>query len=128
MATITTPLRIGPTDHGRMMTLEEFLEAEEAERFRFELSRGVLEVTEVPDDPHGMVVANLYDTISRYRRDHPGFIHRYGGGNEFRFWLPQMVSGRNPDLAVVLRGARRIGEAERSRAGRRGRVAEQRQM
>ena len=87
------------------MTLEEFLEAEEVEGYGFELARGVLEVTEVPDDPHGVVVANLYDAISRYRRDHPGFIHRYGGGNEFRFWLPQMVSGRNPDLAVVLRGA-----------------------
>ena len=38
-------------------------------------------------------------------RDHPGVILRYGGGNEFRFWLPRMISGRNPDLGVVLRGA-----------------------
>jgi Uma2 family endonuclease len=87
------------------MTLDEFIEAEEAEGFRFELARGVLEVTEVPDDPHGVVVSNLYDAVSRYRREHPGSIHRYGGGNEFRFWLPGMVSGRSPDLAVVLRGA-----------------------
>ena len=28
MATVTTPLRIGPADHGRTMTLEEFLDAE----------------------------------------------------------------------------------------------------
>ena len=47
----------------------------------------------------------LYDTIGRYRRDHPGTIRRYGVGGEFRFWLPGMISGRNPDLAVVLRGA-----------------------
>src|SRR4051812_49008780 len=79
MATITTSLRIGLADHGRMMTLEEFLEAEEAEGYCFELARGELEVTEVPDDPHGVVVANLYDTLSRYRREHPGHIHRYGG-------------------------------------------------
>jgi Uma2 family endonuclease len=105
MATTTAPLRIGPTDHGRTMTLEEFLEAEEVEGYGFELARGVLEATEVPDDPHGVVVANLYDTVSRYRREHPGHVHRYGGGNEIRFWLPRMVSGRNPDLAVVLRGA-----------------------
>ena len=42
MATITTSLRIGPADHGRMMTLEEFLEAEEAEGYCFELARGSL--------------------------------------------------------------------------------------
>jgi Uma2 family endonuclease len=43
--------------------------------------------------------------VSRYDAQHPGKSHRYGGGNEFRFWLPRMVSGRNPDLGVVLRGA-----------------------
>jgi Uma2 family endonuclease len=105
MATVATPLRIGLADHGRTMTLDEFLEAEEEEGYRYELARGVLEVSEVPNDPHGDVVANLYDAISRYRRDHPGVIRRYGGGNEFRFWLPRMISGRNPDLGVVLHGA-----------------------
>ena len=103
--TIATPLRIGLADHGRTMTLEEFREAEELEGYIYELARGVLEVSEVPNDPHGVVVANLYDGISRYRRDHPGVILRYGGGNEFRFWLPRMISARHPDLGVVLRGA-----------------------
>ena len=87
------------------MTLEEFREAEETEGYRYELARGVLEVTEVPNDPHGVVVCNLYRAMSRYDAQHPGKIHRYGGGNEFRFWLPRMVSGRNPDLGVVLHGA-----------------------
>ena len=31
-------------------------------------------------------------------------IQRFGGAGEFRLWLPGMVSGRNPDVAVVLRG------------------------
>jgi Uma2 family endonuclease len=87
------------------MTLEEFREAEEDDGYRYELSRGVLEVTEVPNDPHGVVVCNLYRALGRYDEQHPGAIHRYGGGSEFRFWLPRMVSGRNPDLGVVLRGA-----------------------
>jgi Uma2 family endonuclease len=107
MATVATatPLRLGPADQGRVMTLEEFREAEETGGYRYELARGVLEVTEVPNDPHGVVVCNLYRAVSRYDAQHPGKIHRYGGGNEFRFWLPGMVSGRNPDLGVVLRGA-----------------------
>jgi hypothetical protein len=59
MATVAPPLRIGPADHGRMITLEEFREAEELDGYRYELARGVLEVTDVPDDPHGMVVCNI---------------------------------------------------------------------
>ena len=72
MATIATRLHIGPADRGRAMTLKEFLEAEVEEGYGYELARGVLEVTEVPNDPHGVVVANLYDAISRYCRDNPG--------------------------------------------------------
>jgi Uma2 family endonuclease len=105
MATVATPLRITLADDGRPMTLEEFMEAEEEGGYRYELARGVLEVTEVPNDPHGVVVCNLYRAVNRYDEQHPGVIHRYGGGNEFRFWLPHMISGRNPDLGVVLRGA-----------------------
>jgi Uma2 family endonuclease len=86
------------------MTLEEFRDAEEEEGYRYELARGVLEVTEVPNDPHGQIVSNLYEAISNYKRAHPGLILRYGGASEFRLWLPGMISGRNPDAAVVLRG------------------------
>jgi Uma2 family endonuclease len=101
MATVAT--RIGPLDHGRKMTMEEFLEAEEEEGYRYELARGVLEVTNVPNDPHGQVVFNLNRIIVRYDDAHPGYILRSGGGNEFRLLLPGMVSGRNPGLSVALR-------------------------
>jgi Uma2 family endonuclease len=102
MATTTT--RIGPADHGRAMTLEEFGDADEEAGYRYELARGVLEVTEVPNDPHGQIVWNLYLALSYYQRSHPGIIHRCGGASEFRLWMPGMISGRNPDVAVVLRG------------------------
>ncbi len=105
MGTITTPLRIGPADNGRTMTLEDFLDADVEEGFRYELGRGVLEVTQVPKDPHGQVVTNLYLAIANYYRTHPGFVLRFGGGAEFQFVIPTVVSGRNPDLGVVLRGA-----------------------
>ena len=39
MATVETPLRIGPLDQARKMTLDEFLEAEEEEGYRYELAR-----------------------------------------------------------------------------------------
>ncbi len=105
MATVAPLIRIGPADHGRIMTLEEFREAEELDGYLYELARGVLEVSEVPNDPHGVVVCNLYRAVSGYDQQHPGVILRYGGGNEIRFWLPHMISSRHPDLGVVLRGA-----------------------
>jgi Uma2 family endonuclease len=100
----TTQVRIGPPDHGRRMTLEEFREAEEEKGYCDELARGVLEVTEVPNDPHWQVLDNLHETFSRYRREHRGVILRIGHGSECRLWIPETVSGRIPDLAIVFHG------------------------
>ena len=72
MATVAAPVRIGPADHGRSMTLDEFLEAEVEEGFRYELARGALEVTQVPGEDHGQIVCNLYGLTRDYERAHPG--------------------------------------------------------
>jgi Uma2 family endonuclease len=101
MATISA-IRIGPADHGRRMTLEEFREAEEEEGYRYELARGVLEVTYVPNQPHGLIVWKLLRLISAFDLNHPGVIYRAGVASEFRLWLPGMISGRNPDVAIAL--------------------------
>ncbi len=103
----STAIRIGPADHGRPMTLQEFLDAEEEEGFRYELARGVLEVTEVPDEPHGDLEWFLVGRLRDYDRDHPRLIRRVAAGGTVRFWLPGLVSGRNPDIAVILRNAPR---------------------
>lgn len=100
----TAVLRIGPADNGRRMTLEEFRRAEEEEGYRYELGGGILEVTEIPLEPHGRVVSNLYRAIARYDFDHPGVIQQFGGGTEYQLWMPGVVSGRNPDLGVTLEG------------------------
>jgi Uma2 family endonuclease len=102
MATVNA-IRIGPADHGRKMTLEEFMEADVEEGYRYELARGVLEVTEVPNDPHGEIVWKLVSTLAIYQQKHSGIIHRAGGAGEYRLWLPVMISGRNPDVAMTLR-------------------------
>ena len=105
MSTLAT--RISPADHGRIMTLDEFRDAEVEEGYRYELARGVLEVTHVPGDPHGQVVWTILRAIARHDQAHPRVIQRSGGASEFRLWLPGMVSGRNPDVAVVLRNTPR---------------------
>lgn len=108
----TTRIRIGPSDHGRPMTLEEFREAEEQEGYRYELARGVLEVTEVPSDDHGQVVDNLHESFSTYRRQHPGVIRRIGHGSDTRLLIPEWDSDRNPDLAII------FPEAPKNQRGR----------
>ncbi len=105
MATVAEVLRVSLADSGRHMTLEEFYECEEEDGCRYELARGVLEVSEVPNDPHGYVVCNLARGVAGYDLAHPGSMLRFGGAAEFRFWLPGMISGRNPDYAIVLKGA-----------------------
>ena len=107
MATVTTPLRIGLADHGRRMTLDEFEEAGFEEGYRYELARGVLEVSEVPGEPHALIVWVILRLIAGYDREHPRIIHRAGGGAEYRFRLPAMKSGRHPDVAVTLRNTPR---------------------
>jgi hypothetical protein len=53
------------------MTLEEFREAEVEEGYRYELARGVLEVSEVPNDPRGSIIWIILRFIADYDLNHP---------------------------------------------------------
>jgi Uma2 family endonuclease len=109
----TSTLRIGPADHGRAMTLQEFLDAEAGEGYRYELARGVLEVTEVPGEPHGLIFWFLIRSVGTYDLQHPGLIFRAGGGDSTQLLIPDLGSGRNPDVAVVMAGAPKDGRGRR---------------
>jgi Uma2 family endonuclease len=100
----TTGIHIGPADHGRRMTLEEFREAGEEPGYLYELARGILEVSEIPGDDHWQIIDTLHEAFSRYRRERPGLIHRIGHGSDVRFIIPEWESDRHPDLAILLRG------------------------
>lgn len=112
MAT-STRLRIGPADQGRRMTLDEFGDAETEDGYRYEMARGVLEVTHVPHERHGMVEWVLIRALGAYDLAHPGLIAFVAGASSMRLWLPGLSSGRNPDISVILEGA------PRDRRGRR---------
>jgi Uma2 family endonuclease len=105
MATATRTarrIRIGPADHGRRMTLDEFIKAEWTEGWLYELARGVVEVTEVPKPWHGRIVYRVAEMFILYTQRHPGIIKYEAGGGECRIRLPGMVSDRHPDQAIYL--------------------------
>lgn len=112
MATATSR-RIGPADHGRALTAQAFLDAEEQPGYRYELARGVLEVTRIPNDWHGYIVRCLFEAIAAYRHTHPESITHWGGGDQFRLWLPELSSVRHPDAAIVTPGAARDPQGRR---------------
>jgi Uma2 family endonuclease len=104
MATVA-PRLLGPADHGERMSLEEFEQADVDPGYLYELARGVLEVSEVPDDnPHGALVCWFYRILGRFMDANPGRIERFGGGSEYRLVIPLLESGRHPDIAVTLKG------------------------
>jgi Uma2 family endonuclease len=105
MATATRSsrkLHIGPADHGRRMSLAEFIKAEWQEGWLYELARGVVEVTEVPRPRHGQTVRRVARLFDRYDEQRPGVIKYLAGGGECRLRLPSMVSDRHPDQAIYL--------------------------
>ena len=101
MATITRR-RIGPADHGRRMTLDEFIEADFEEGWLYELARGVIDVTEVPGVNHGRIVHRITRLLIHYEDARPGMINYRAGGGECRLRLPGMQSDRHPDQAIYL--------------------------
>jgi len=95
-----TITRIGPADHGRRMSLEEFEHAEaEGERL-YELSRGVITLLDVPKPRH----LKLFDALRRqfpyFESKHPKLIYAIAGGGECKLLIPGLESERHPDLAI----------------------------
>ena len=103
MATATRT-RIGPADHGRTMTLDEFLDAEETPGYRYELARGVIEVSDVPNDPHADVVYRLSAEFVVHDRAHPGLIRRVSEGSGVQIVMPGLGTDRHPDLSIIFQG------------------------
>jgi hypothetical protein len=95
-------LKIGPADHGREMKLDDFIHADFAEGWLYELGRGRVVVTQVPELPHGMVVMRLWDLFCGYSRSHPGMIKYEADKAACAVRLPGLESSRSPDHTIYL--------------------------
>ncbi|HEV3164139.1 MAG TPA: Uma2 family endonuclease [Isosphaeraceae bacterium] len=95
-----TATTIGPLDHGRRMSLEEFDQAEGQPGHGYELSRGEIVVVEVPNPRHLAQVNALRKQLAAYDLSHPGTIHSVAGGGECKIVVAPTSSERHPDLAI----------------------------
>jgi Uma2 family endonuclease len=97
-----TVVKIGPADHGRRMTLEDFDEAEGQEGYLYELSRGIVTLTDVPRKRHLLLVSASRDQLQSYKALHPGRIQIIASGNECKMLVDEFDSERHPDVSVYL--------------------------
>ncbi len=93
---------IHPTDNGRRMSFEEFQRADTADSRRYELARGVIEVTDIPGRAHAMVLFQVEMQLAAWHADHAGVISFMGGGAAAKLELPALASERHPDLSTYL--------------------------
>jgi Uma2 family endonuclease len=96
---------VGPEDHGRRMSLEDFDHAEVREGYRYELGRGVIQVSDVPGKRHLKQWQVIRDTFLKYHLQHPGKIDTVVGGAEAKMLVGGFESERHPDLSVYLKPA-----------------------
>ena len=93
-------IHIGPEDHGRRMSLDDFERAIAQDGYGYELAKGVIEVSEVPKLNHGKQVEEIREQLSEYRRSHPGVIDYLPASNEAKLLIASSESERHPDQFV----------------------------
>ena len=95
-----TAIRVGPQDHGRRMSLAEFEHAEGQEGYLYELSRGVVTVTDVPEPRHATQLDAMRDQLYAYKATNPNRIYQILTGGECKILLHGLESVRHPDLSI----------------------------
>lgn len=97
---MATVLMIGPADHGRPMTLDEFMTGDYEEGYHYELIDGQLYVAPSPNLPEDRVEKWLYFKLELYARAHPEIINYVT--DKARVFVPgrPRVTALEPDLAA----------------------------
>lgn len=99
---IVTPVKIGPADHGRALSLDEFAHAEGLAGHGYELAKGRVLVVDVPGVPHALIVRSVLRALYAHDLANPGRIHLLAAGSDCALRLPGLQSERHPDAAVYL--------------------------
>ncbi len=102
MATMTE-IKLGPADHGRKMSLPEFEHIKVQPGYRYELGRGVIVVSDIPNpQPHLGLWTAARRQLGLYEAVHPSVIFGIYGGAECKILIDLLESERHPDLAIYM--------------------------
>ncbi len=96
---MTTIVKLGPADHGRPMTLEEFHAGDYQEGYQYELIDGKLYVSPQPNAPQGIADRWIYLKLQRYSDDHPEVLNFVYG--KCRVFVPGRPGVTNPEPDVT---------------------------
>src|SRR5260370_36097751 len=95
-----TIVKIGPSDHGQSMSLDEFDEAEVQPGYIYELGRGIIIVSDIPGGKHFAIVNEIRKQLSRYDLTHQKTILTIASGGENKNPFIRFESERHPNLAL----------------------------
>lgn len=98
MPTVIT--RIGPEDHGQRLSLRDFDRAEAREGHLYELSRGIITVSDIPGLVHMLVVLAVRNQLVAFQLRSPQSIFAIASGSEAKMLLWDWESERHPDILV----------------------------
>jgi Uma2 family endonuclease len=97
---MATLIKLGPTDHGRAISHDEFLAGDYQEGYKYELIDGRLYVTHLPDPPQNIVEVWLFIQLHHYARSHPRILNYVT--SKARVFVPgrRRTTTPEPDLAA----------------------------
>jgi len=99
---VKTKTKIGPQHQGHKMPLRTFEFAEVEPGYNYELARGFIVVSGIPDFYHGGQVDVIDYCLQVYRASNPGVIYRVCSGADCKLIVDRWESERHPDRAVYL--------------------------
>lgn len=96
---MATLVKLGPSDHGRPMSLEAFESGDFQEGYQYELIDGKLYVSPLPDLPQGRVEHWVFCKLLLYANAHPDIINFVYG--KCRVFVPNRPGTTNPEPDVA---------------------------
>jgi Uma2 family endonuclease len=93
-------VKVGPADHGKRMSLEDFDKAEVQDGYFCELGRRVIVVSDVPGPKHFAPVDEIRQQLAEYRANRRSLIYRIGAASDCKLLLWNLESERHPDIVV----------------------------
>ena len=97
---MATVLRIGPGDHGRPMTYDEFMARDYKDGYRYELIGGRLYVSPMPNLPHEWIVQHVVDALKSYLQRNQEMLDWVTTGSRVFVPGPGATTAPEPDVAA----------------------------